>query len=96
MFVRVTRKVLSFGVDNSTGINVTNHIAIICNCGKGLGVWEVGGGREREEKKGRVVDEFFLHTMVVYILRLLLEQKPYFTLISLNMLFIALGSRNEQ
>lgn len=56
----------------------------------------MGGGGEREEKKGRVVDEFFLHTMVVYILRLLLEQKPYFTLISLNMLFIALGSRNEQ
>lgn len=58
MFVRVTRKVLSFGVDNSTGINVTNHIAIICNCGKGLGSVG-GGGGEREEKKRRVVDEFF-------------------------------------
>lgn len=95
MFVRVTRKVLSFGVDNSTGINVTNRIAIICNCGKGLGSVGGGGGREKK-KKEELWMIFFLHTMVVYILRLLLEQKPYFTLISLNMLFIALGSRNEQ
>lgn len=48
MLVRVTRKVLGFGVGNNTRINVTNHIAIVCNCGRGSG------------KKGRVVYVFYI------------------------------------
>lgn len=79
----ITRKVLSFGVGNNIRVNVTKHIATVCNCGKGSG----------KKRKGC---RCFLHMIVVYFLRLLLEQKPYFTLILLNMLFIALGSRNEQ
>lgn len=79
----ITRKVLSFRVGNNIRVNVTKHIATVCNCGKGSG----------KKRKGC---RCFLHMMVVYFLRLLLEQKPYFTLILLNMLFIALGSRNEQ